>query len=167
MGKIFKVLVNVFLLCLLSQGVWALVFTAKDNAFTIDLPSTWSKVETPDYLFLQNKSGATMRFVTIKDCFDRQCLESIVEKEVKDLTKRNFKIIKDEYSGEFIRETEFSTGDPLFSFDFTKQNLLFTAGYFLSGGKAYNVGVRGIPYKVASCIWSISSFGTGEINDNK
>ena len=157
MGKIFKVLVNVFLLCLLSQGVWALVFTAKDNAFTIDLPSTWSKVETPDYLFLQNKSGATMRFVTIKDCFDRQCLESIVEKEVKDLTKRNFKIIKDEYSGEFIRETEFSTGDPLFSFDFTKQNLLFTAGYFLSGGKAYNVGVRGIPYTEASYLLSFIS----------
>lgn len=157
MGKKLKVLVSVFLFCLLNQGVWALVFTAKDNAFTIDLPSTWSKVETPDYLFLQNKSGATMRFVIIKDCFDRKCLESVVEKEIKDLTKRNFKIIKDEYSGEFIRETEFSTGDPLFSFDFTKQNLLFTAGYFLSGGKAYNVGVRGIPYTEASYLLSFIS----------
>ncbi len=157
MGKKFKVLVSVFLLCLLSQGVWALVFTAKDNAFTIDLPSTWSKVETPDYLFLKNTSGATMRFVSIENCFDRQCLESIVEKEIKDLTKRNFKVIKDEYSGEFIRETGFSTGDPLFSFDFTKQNLLFTAGYFLSGGKAYNVGVRGIPYTEASYLLSFIS----------
>ena len=157
MGKNFKVLVSIFLFCLLSQGVWALVFTAKDKAFTIDLPSSWSKVESSDYLFLQNKSGATMRFVMIENCFDRQCLESIVEKEIKDLTKRHFKIIKDEYSGEYIRETEFSTGDPLFSFDFTKQNLLFTAGYFLSGGKAYNVGVRGIPYTEASYLLSFVS----------
>ena len=145
MGKKLKVLVSIFLFCLLSQGVWALVFTAKDNAFTIDLPSSWSKVESQDYLSLKNKSGATMRFVIINDCFDRQCLDKIVDKEVKDLTKRSFKIIKNEYTGDIIRETEFSTGDPLLSFDFTKQNMLFTAGYFLSGGKAYNVGIRGVP----------------------
>ncbi len=145
MGKFLKVLVSVFLFCLLSQGVWALVFTAKDEAFTIDLPSSWEKVESPDYLSLRNKSGATMRFVMISDCFDRQCLEKIVDKEIKDLTKRNFQIIKNEYTGDIIRETEFSTGDPLLSFDFKKQDMLFTAGYFLSGGKAYNVGIRGVP----------------------
>lgn len=146
MRKKIYILVNFLLFCLLSQGVWALVFTAKEQAFTIDLPSTWSKEETAgDYLFLKNKSGATMRFVIIENCFDRACLDAIVEKEVKDLTKRKFKILKNEYTGEVLRETEFSTGDPLISFDFTKQNMLFTAGYFLSGGKAYNVGIRGIP----------------------
>ena len=146
MRKKIYVLVNFILFCLLSQGVWALVFTAKDNAFTIDLPSTWSEVDSPtDYLSLKNKSGATMRFVIIENCFDRACLDEVVEKEVQNLTKRKFQIIKNEYTGEILRETEFSTGDPLISFDFTKQNLLFTAGYFLSGGKGYNVGIRGIP----------------------
>ena len=145
MGKKLKVLVSIFLFCLLSQGVWALVFTAKEEAFTIDLPSSWEKVESQDYLSLKNTSGATMRFVMISDCFDRQCLEKIVDKEIKDLTKRNFQIIKNEYTGDIIRETEFSTGDPLLSFDFTKQDMFFTAGYFLSGGKAYNVGIRGVP----------------------
>lgn len=145
MGKNLKVLVSIFLFCLLSQGVWALVFTAKDNAFTIDLPSSWEKVESQDYLSLKNNTGATMRFVMINDCFDRQCLDAIVAKEIKDLTKRNFQVIKNEYTGDIVRETEFSTKDPLLSFDFTKQNMLFTAGYFLSGGKAYNVGIRGVP----------------------
>ena len=145
MGKKLKVLVSIFLFCLLSQGVWALVFTAKDDAFTIDLPSSWEKVESQDYLSLKNTSGATMRFVMISDCFDRKCLDKIIDKEIKDLTKRNFQIIKNEYTGDIIRETEFSTGDPLLSFDFTKQDMFFTAGYFLSGGKAYNVGIRGVP----------------------
>ena len=146
MRKKIYVLVNFILFCLLSQGVWALVFTARDNAFTIDLPSTWTKVESPtDYLSLKNNSGATMRFVIIDNCFDRACLDEVIEKEVQNLTKRKFQIIKNEYTGEILRETEFSTGDPLISFDFTKQNLLFTAGYFLSGGKGYNVGIRGIP----------------------
>jgi hypothetical protein len=158
MYKKFKVLITVLLLCLISQGVWARVFKAKNNAFTIDLPSSWSEIEAPtDYLYLKNTSGATMRFVIIENCFDRQCLETIVEKEIKDLTKRKFTIIKDEYSGEFVRETSFSTQDPLLSFDFTKQNMLFTAGYFLSGGKAYNVGVRGIPYTEASYLLSFIS----------
>ena len=119
MGKKLKVLVSIFLFCLLSQGVWALVFTAKDDAFTIDLPSSWEKVESQDYLSLKNTSGATMRFVMISDCFDRKCLDKIIDKEIKDLTKRNFQIIKNEYTGDIIRETEFSTGDPLLSFDFT------------------------------------------------
>ena len=158
MHKKIKVLVSVFLLCLLSQGVWARVFAAKDKAFTIDLPSTWSEVDNPtDFLFLKNKSGATMRFVIINDCFDRQCLDKIVEKEIKDLTKRKFNIITNDYSGETINETGFTTGDPLLTFDFTKQNMLFTAGYFLSGGKAYNVGVRGIPPTEAHYLLSFIS----------
>lgn len=158
MGKKLKVLVSLFLFCLLSQGVWALVFTARDGVFTIDLPSTWSKVEpTNDYLFLKNTSGATMRFVQIDNCFDRDCLEKIVDKEIKDLAKRKFQIIKNEYTEESIKETEFSTGDPLFSFDFTKQDMLFTAGYFLSAGKAYNVGIRGVPDTEASYLLSFIS----------
>lgn len=158
MGKKFKVLVSIFLFCLLSQGVWALVFTARESAFTIDLPSSWEKVESPsDYLSLKNKSGATMRFVIIEDCFDRQCLEEIIDKEIKNLTKRNFKIINNGYTGEAVSETEFTTGDPFLSFDFTKQDMLFTAGYFLSGGKAYNVGVRGVPDTEAHYLLSFIS----------
>ena len=158
MHKKIYVLVNFLLFCLLSRGVWALVFTAKDKAFTIDLPSAWSKVESPqDYLFLKNKSGATMRFVSIEDCFERPCLNQIVEKEIAALTKRKFKIIKNDYTGDVVRETEFSTGDPLLSFDFTKQEKLFTAGYFLSGGKAYNVGVRNISPTEAAYLLSFIS----------
>lgn len=157
MGKKIKVLVSLFLFCLLTQGAWALLFTAKDSAFTIDLPSTWKAVESQDYLSLKNDSGATMRFVIINDCFDRQCLDKIIEKEIKDLTKRNFKVIKNEYTGEAVKETEFATKDPLLSFDFTKQNMLFTAGYFLSGGKAYNVGIRGVPDTEAAYLLSFIS----------
>lgn len=168
MGKKIKVLVSLFLFCLLTQGVWALVFTAKDEAFTIDLPSTWEQIESQDYLSLKNTSGATMRFVMISDCFDRACLDKIVDKEIKDLTKKNFQIIKNEYTGDIIRETEFSTGDPLLSFDFTKQDMLFTAGYFLSGGKAYNVGIRGIPdteaYYLLSFISPLPKQETEEIS---
>ena len=158
MGKKLKVLVSILLFCLLTQGVWARVFKAKNNAFTIDLPSSWSEIEAPsDYLFLKNTSGATMRFVIIENCFDRQCLDEIIDKEIKNLTKRNFKIINNGYTGEAVSETEFTTGDPLLFFDFTKQNMLFTAGYFLSGSKAYNVGVRGIPDTEAHYLLSFIS----------
>lgn len=179
--KIYRICkFTLFLLfCLLLPfQAGAVLFTAPNKAFTVDLPSGWkvsSKKNT--VLFAENtKAKASMTVTSVSSCSKLDCLEKLLNKDIASAKAKKYKIIKNTYTGDIIKHTEFSTSDPLISFNYKSSNTDMTAGYFLADLKAYKVEIKGIQDKEAEYILSFISpaphsvgfagaGGAAEIND--
>jgi len=135
----------------------AALFSSSDNAFTVDLPSSWQKVTADDAVLSLKRDGATMKIMLVKGCDDAVCLNKEINKELESIKSKKFKILENTYTGDVIKKTEFSTGDPLYSFNFSAASVDFTSAYFLADGKAYNVGIKGLPYVESDLVLSFIS----------
>ncbi len=137
----------IFFLCLLNLSCLAASFASKDNSFSIPLPNKWQKSEIvkDEVLKLKNKDSQII-FSALKQCNTLKCLENTITKRVKQLKKQKAEIIKNTYSGEEIKKTEFSTLDPMLYFSYKINGNDYTEGYFLADSKGYKVEISGLTY---------------------
>lgn len=141
-----------FIIC---SPAFAVLFTAADKSFTIDLPSSWQRVEpVGDEVLSLKRDNAAMKISQIPACNNFNCIDARVNKDLDFVKAKKFRVLENTYSGEIIKRTEFSTGDPLLSFNYSVAAVDFTTAYFLADGKAYYVGIKGIPYVEADLILS-------------
>lgn len=154
------------LLCLCTVFVSAASFTAADQGFSITLNSKWKANTETGSEVLNLKSGANkINAIPLEKCNNAKCLEKIIANRIKQVKNKKFKLIKNTYSGEEIKRTEFSTLDPLLSFSYTANGTHYTEGYFTSGGKGYKIEIVGLPYAEAELNLSFISPKPKEIED--
>ena len=108
-----KYLFAVLFSAVLSGSAAAVVFSSSDNAFTVDLPSSWQKADSGDAVLSLKRDSATMKIMQIKGCGKKDCLNKEVNRELESIKSKKFKVLENSYTGEVIKKTEFSTGDPL------------------------------------------------------
>jgi hypothetical protein len=153
--------ISVFAVCLAAFAggrAFAVLFAAQDKAFTVDLPSAWIKVNPQgDEVLSLKRDAATIKIARVPACGSYDCIETETEKALEFVKSRKFRLLENTYSGEIIKRTEFSTGDPLLSFNYSSAAVDFTTAYFLADGKAYYVGIKGLPYVEADLILSFIS----------
>lgn len=156
-GRLFKsfVCAGLFLLCAFAAR--AALFSAPDKAFTLDLPSDWKTSSKKGAVLYAKNGKASFQIDALQKCADLTCLESAIKKDIASAKSKKFKILVNTYTGETIKRTEFSTSDPLLSFNFTGGGSDFTYGYFLADSKAYKVEIKGLPYVEADLILSFIS----------
>ncbi len=134
-------------MCLLSLSCFAASFNSKDDSFSIPLQNKWQKNEIAkdEVLKLKNKDSQII-FSALKQCNTLKCLENTITKRVKQLKKQKTEIVKNTYSGEEIKKTEFSTLDPILYFSYKTDGTDYTEGYFLADSKGYKVEISGLNY---------------------
>ncbi len=154
------------LLCLFSMPVLAASFNAKDGSFTLPMPSKWqsSEMSNKEVLHLQNAKNQ-ITAVQLEKCNELACLEEIVKKRVKQIKNKKYQLIKNTYSGEEIKRTEFSSLDPLLYFSYTANKVPYTEGYFLADSKGYKIEIVGLPYLEAENYLPFISPKPKEIED--
>lgn len=131
--------------CLCTVFGFAVSFSSKDKGFSISLPSKWQNEATKDTQVLNLQNGANKIIVIPLDkCNQVDCLEKIIKNRIKQVKSKKFKLIKNTYSGEEIKRTEFSTLDPLLSFSYIADDTNYTEGYFLADSKGYKIEVVGL-----------------------
>lgn len=138
-------------------SAFAVLYSADKNAFTVDLPSSWVKVNSKEDVLSLKRDDATLKIKLVKDCSNMGCLDAAIKRDLASVRAKKFKVLENTYTGDTIKRTEFSTGDPLLSFNFSGAAVDFTTGYFLADGKAYSVAVKGLPYVESDLILSFIS----------
>jgi len=151
---------TLFLTVLIGLGGfgYAGTFTSSDNTFTLDLPAGWLRVRNADnnsVLTLQ-KDTASIDIKRI-DCTTEACLDEKIRKDLINVKSKKMTVITNTYTGEEIKQIEFSTGEPLFYISFFTSKNDFSAGYFLMNEHAYSVLARNISYAEADLIFSFFS----------
>lgn len=160
-----KIIVTI-LLCLFTVSVFAASFNSKDGSFTLPMPSRWQNEETKNTEVLRLKNGDNkIVAVKLEKCKDLACLEQIINKRVKQIKNKKYQLIKNTYSGEEIKKTEFSSLDPLLYFSYTANKIPHTEGYFLADSKGYKIEVSGLPYLEAENYLPFISPKPKEIQD--
>ena len=135
------------LLCLLTLSCFSASFTSEDKAFSIPLTKKWQSTKTQNTEVLKVKNKDKQITVSkLKQCNNAECLDKSVKSKIKQLKKQQAKIIKNTYSGEEIKRTEFSTLDPILYFSYTLDGTSYTEGYFLADSKGYKIEISGLTY---------------------
>ena len=145
------------LLLLFTFKAQAALFTAPNKAFTIDLPSGWKVVPNKEAVLFAQHGKATLTITSVSKCQKIDCIETAIKKDISAVKAKKYKIIVNTYTGETVKRTEFSTSDPLLSFNYTGNGSDYTAGYFLADLKAYKVEIKGVSDKEAELILSFIS----------
>lgn len=154
-----KSLFAVLFLCLAfisPRPLFAVLYTADGGSFTIDLPAAWkqnSPAQEGSIMDLK-RDKASLLITRVPVCKDSSCLESEVNKEVASVVSKKYKLLENSYTGQVVRKTEFSTSDPLMSFNYSGRGADFTTGFFLANGRAYKVQFSNLPYVEADLILS-------------
>ncbi len=155
-----------FFLCLLNLSCFAASFSPKDGSFNISLPPKWQKVKTLNNEVLSLKKGTSkIKVFALKNCKDLACLEKTANTKVKQIKDKKFKLVKNTYSGEEIKKSEFSTLDPYLYFSYTAENINYTEGYFLADSKGYKIELSNLPHKDADLYLSFIAPKPKEVKD--
>ena len=145
---------------------FAASFNSQDGGFAISLPTKWQSAETIDGEVLRLQNGENRITVTpLTKCKELSCLEKITNGRVKQVKNKKFKLVKNTYSGEEIKRTEFSTLDPLLHFSYTANGQNYTEGYFLADSKGYKIEIVGLPYLEAETYLPFISPKPREVED--
>lgn len=156
--RVLKIILCAFVFAQVSFSAEAALFSAPDKAFTIDLPSDWKILEKKGAVIYAKKGKSTFEITKVNKCSGLSCLEKAIDKDISATKLKKHKIIVNTYTGESVKKTEFSTSDPLLSFNFTgKGGEEYTHGYFLADGKAYKVEIKGLSYVESDLILSFIS----------
>ena len=141
-----KISFTIFL-CLFSLSCFATSFNSKDGNFSISLPPKWQELATSNNEVLNLKKGISRINVTkLAECDDLKCLENTASSRIKQIKSKKLKLIKNTYSGEEIKKSEFSTLDPYLYFSYSDGNKNYTEGYFLANSKGYKIELSNLSY---------------------
>ncbi len=141
----------------------ATTFTAKNDAFTLDMPAGWKAAAkvAPDSVLTLEKGTARLEIKTI-DCPNETCLETKINADLADIKRKKMKVVGNSYTGEDIKRIEFSTGEPFFYINFYTPKNDFAAGYFLIGPQSYSILAKNLTYAQTDLIFSFISPRTVE-----
>ena len=117
-----------------------------------------------EVLHLKNAENE-IKAVQLEKCNSLSCLEQTVNKRIKQIKNKKYQLIKNTYSGEEIKRTEFSSLDPLLYFSYTANKVPYTEGYFLADSKGYKIEITGLPYLEAENYLPFISPKPKEIED--
>lgn len=158
--------IGVLVFCLLSLSCFAKSFDSKDGSFNISLPPKWQSVKTVNNEVLSLKNGTSKISISrLVNCDDVTCIENIANTRLKQIKNKKFKLLKNTYSGEEIKKSEFSTLDPYFYFSYTANGTNYTEGYFSADSKGYKIGFANIPHVDADLYLSFIAPKPKEIKD--
>lgn len=134
------------------------VFTAKDGAFTLDMPAGWVRAANPpqDSVLCVQKGQARIDIRTT-DCTRETCLEQHINRDLADVKAKKMTVVQNTYTGDEIKRFEFSTGEPLYYINFYSPKNDFSAGYFLIDGKGYSILAKNLTYAETDLIFSFIS----------
>ena len=155
----FTHFLSLFLLCMtVALPGAADMFTAKDSAFTLDMPAGWTRVKNPakDSILSVQKGQAHIDVKTI-ECTTEACLDQQINRDVAEVKARKMTVIKNTYTGDEIKRLEFSTGEPFYYINFYNPKNDFSAGYFLIDGKGYSILAKNLTYAETDLIFSFIS----------
>lgn len=147
------------ILCLLgSMQAWGASFTSSDNIFTLDLPAGWKQIqnETDQSVLTLQKNTAHIDIKKIS-CQTEDCLEDKIHEDLAEVKAKKMTVITNTYTGEEIKQIEFSTGEPLYYISFFNSRNDFSAGYFLIDEHAYSLLAKNITYAEADLLFSFFS----------
>ncbi len=129
-------------LCLFSLSCFAASFNSKDGSFSISLPPKWQRTATSNNEVLNLKKGTSkINISKLSKCNDLQCLESTANAKIKQIKNKKLKLVKNTYSGEEIKRSEFSTLDPYIYFSYSNGSTNYTEGYFLADSNGYKIEI--------------------------
>ena len=154
---IFKFALFFFLISLLPFKAEAALFTAPDKSFTIDLLAGWKVYPKKGAVLFAQHGKSTFTITPIIKCNELNCIKDALKKDQANVKAKKYKIIVNTYTGETVKQTEFSTSDPLLSFNYTGGGTDYTLGYFLANLKAYKVEIKGVTDKEAEFMLSFIS----------
>ena len=155
-----------FLLCLLNLSCFAASFSPKDGSFSISLPPKWQSVKITNDEVLNLKKGTSKIIISkLANCNNLACLENAANSEVKQIKSKKFKLVKNTYSGEEIKKSEFSTLDPYLYFNYSAGNVNYTEGYFLADSKGYKIEISNLSHTDADLYISFIAPKPKEIKD--
>lgn len=145
------------LLLLFSFRAEAALFTAPDKSFTIDLLAGWKVSSKKGAVLFAQHGKSNLTIISVSKCSKLNCIEEALKKDIAAVKAKKYKIIVNTYTGETVKRTEFSTSDPLLSFNYTGGGTDYTLGYFLADLKAYKVEIKGVSDKEAEFMLSFIS----------
>lgn len=153
-------------LFLLSATCFAKSFNSKDGSFSISLPQKWQSAKLVNNEVLNIKKGTSKIIVSkLLNCNELSCMENAANTRIRQIKNKKFKLVKNTYSGEEIKKSEFSTLDPYLYFSYSANGINYTEGYFLADSKGYKIGLVNIPYKDADLYLSFIAPKPKEVKD--
>lgn len=134
------------------------MFTAKNSAFTLDMPAGWTRVANPPEGSVLSVQKGTAR-IDIKTiaCAAESCLEQQINNDLAQVKAKKMSVVKNTYTEEEIKRFEFSTGEPFYYINFYNSKSDFSAGYFLIDGKGYSILAKNLTYAETDLIFSFLS----------
>lgn len=153
-------------LCLFSLSCFATSFNSNDGSFSISLPQKWQKVINSNDEVLNLKKGTSKISISkLSKCNDLQCLEDSANTKIKQIKSKKLKLVKNTYSGEEIKKSEFSTLDPYIYFSYSDGSKNYTEGYFLADSKGYKIELSNLSPTDADLYLSFIAPKPKEIKD--
>ena len=155
--------VGLFLLVWAGLGVFfssgrAATFTAKDGAFTLDMPAGWkSAAKAASNSVLTLEKGTSRIEIKTIDCPNETCLETKINDDLAEIKRKKMTVVGNSYTGEDVKRIEFSTGEPFFYVNFYTPKNDFAAGYFLIGPQSYSILAKDLTYAQTDLIFSFIS----------
>ncbi len=157
----------IILIHLFSLSCFAASFNSKDESFSISLPQKWQSVVTTsnDEVLNLKKGISKINISKLSQCNDLQCLENAADTRIKQIKSKKLKLIKNTYSGEEIKRSEFSTLDPYIYFSYSDGSKNYTEGYFLADSNGYKIELSNISPTDADLYLSFIAPKPKEIED--
>lgn len=141
----------------------AATFSSEDNAFTLDMPSGWTRSSSAAASsVLSIQKGSSRIDIKKIDCTTETCIEKKINEDLASVKGKKMKIVGNSYTGEEIKRIEFSTGEPFFYISFFSAKNDFSAGYFLIDSRAYSILAKDLTYAETDLIFSFISPKTPE-----
>ncbi len=131
------------------------LFTASDGRFAMDMPAGWTranKQDAPTVLTLQ-KADAQIDIKQV-DCAHEDCLDQLINRDLAEVKAKQMTVLKNTYTDEEIKRTEFATGEPFYYIHFYTPKNDFSAGYFLIDEQGYSILSKNVTYAEADLLFA-------------
>ncbi|MCL2887926.1 MAG: hypothetical protein FWF35_01235 [Elusimicrobia bacterium] len=150
-GLIFFILTAVF--------SYAAVFTSSDGQFSIDMPAGWATAKTTveNSVLSITKGASRIDFKIRPDCANEDCITQKMNDDLLDVKSRKMTVLANTYTGEEIKNVEFSTGEPFLYINFSTPKTDYSAGYFMINKRAYSVLAQNVTYAESDLYFSYIS----------
>ena len=131
------------------------LFTAQDGHFSMDMPTGWKRMgkpTAPTVLTLQK--GEAQIDIKQVDCANETCLDQLINHDLAEVKTKQMTVLKNTYTDEEIKRTEFATGEPFYYIHFYTPKNDFSAGYFLIDKQGYSILSKNVSYAEADLLFA-------------
>ena len=137
---------------------WAAVFSSSDNMFNLDMPAGWRPASRPLARSVLSLEKPPARLdVKPFSCSSKSCLERQINKELKELERKQAQTANGTYGDENIKRLSLEGGATLLYISFATDNTDSSSGYFLIQDKAYHITAQDLTDAETELIFSFLS----------